>query len=588
MCDLGVMFRKTEPQQELFKVDAGLPESLQKRLRGTWASVFQREILPVLMDCEEQFAILYGAKGRPNFSTGRMLGLCLLQEFNNLSDQAALDAFGFDVRWQYALDVTPEKAYLSRRSLVEFRSRLVQHDPEMLLMRNVFEKVSKAAILKLELSVSEQRLDSTQITSNISRRGRLDLFRKTLTVFLRSLDEERFALVPADIQKWFHDVENSSGWFGLEPAAHQAKLVELARCIHRLLSIFKEDEVTSGSEPYQLLKRLFDEHCETKGSSNQSPTDTDNSQDKRSDRTDNRTDDTTDDIIVKKGSEGASLQSPYDPDASCGHKGPGYSVHVSETCNNKNKPEIITDYEVHGAARSDVAKTPDILRRLEAAELKPDTMFADGGYPTPPSTLDIIANGVELIAPVHRGKLAPEIMSRSDFSFDAQGQITACPAGHAPLDHRERSAQNTTEKAIHAIFDGDQCRHCEMLEKCPVRAPNNRKKGCSQRDTKGNFRLEVPESLVTRDRMFALQQTPEWKERYKIRSGVEATMSELKRCHGLAKLRVRRLPRVQFAVICKVTACNIRRWAAFAMLFCLIYTFCGWSGFPQQHANASA
>ncbi|MBN2714230.1 MAG: transposase, partial [Deltaproteobacteria bacterium] len=78
-----------------------MPVSLQKRLRGTWASVFKREILPVLMGCEEQFAILYGEKGRPNFSTGRMLGLCLLQEFNNLSDQAALDAFGFDVRWQF-------------------------------------------------------------------------------------------------------------------------------------------------------------------------------------------------------------------------------------------------------------------------------------------------------------------------------------------------------------------------------------------------------------------------------------------------------------------------------------------------------
>ena len=64
MCDPGSMFRKTEPQQNLFKADAGLPESLQKRLKGTWASVFQREILPVLMDSEEQFAISYRKKGK--------------------------------------------------------------------------------------------------------------------------------------------------------------------------------------------------------------------------------------------------------------------------------------------------------------------------------------------------------------------------------------------------------------------------------------------------------------------------------------------------------------------------------------------
>ena len=61
--------------------------------------------------------------------------------------------------------------------------------------------------------------------------------------------------------------------------------------------------------------------------------------------------------------------------------------------------------------------------------------------------------------------------------------------------------------------------------------------------------------------MFAEQQTMEWKERYKIRAGVEATMSELKRGHGMGKPRVRGLAKSTLAVLCKVTACNIKRWA---------------------------
>jgi Transposase DDE domain len=61
--------------------------------------------------------------------------------------------------------------------------------------------------------------------------------------------------------------------------------------------------------------------------------------------------------------------------------------------------------------------------------------------------------------------------------------------------------------------------------------------------------------------MYSKQQTTEWKEQYKIRSGVEATMSELKRKHGMGKLRVRRTAKVCFAVACKVIACNIKRWA---------------------------
>ena len=78
------------------------------------------------------------------------------------------------------------------------------------------------------------------------------------------------------------------------------------------------------------------------------------------------------------------------------------------------------------------------------------------------------------------------------------------------------------------------------------------------RDTVGDFRLEITFELRLRDQMYALQQTTAWKDRYKIRSGIEATNSELKRAHGIGRLKVRRLAKVCFAVACKVTACNIK------------------------------
>lgn len=71
--------------------------------------------------------------------------------------------------------------------------------------------------------------------------------------------------------------------------------------------------------------------------------------------------------------------------------------------------------------------------------------------------------------------------------------------------------------------------------------------------------------------MYALQQTARWRERYRIRAGIEATNSELKRAHGIGHLRVRRLAKVCFAVACKVIACNIKRWArAHAVLMRLL------------------
>jgi hypothetical protein len=277
--------------------------------------------------------MLYGKTGRPNFSVARLLGLCLLQEWNDLSDQEALDTFSFDIRWRFALDVSDEEDYLSRRSLVEFRRRLAAKDPEMKLVRNVFDNIRDSAIERLGLSTSNQRLDSTHIISNIRLRGRLALFANTLDLFLKSLNEDQFSRVPAAIKKW-HSQE-PEGWFGLGPSEQKIKLEELAQYLHKLIVIFEKDEL---GEPYRLLVRLFSEQCEC------SPEES---------------------IQVKKKTEGPTLQSPYDPDASCGHKGPGYSLHITETCNNDGKHEIITDYEVHGAARSDIGKALSVIERLD-------------------------------------------------------------------------------------------------------------------------------------------------------------------------------------------------------------------------------
>jgi hypothetical protein len=536
------MFKKTDAQQNLFGVDTQLSEGLRTRLRSSWAHLFRVEILPVLFESEEQFSFLYGKTGRPNFSVARVLGLCLLQEFNNLSDQQALDAFGFDIRWRYALDVTDEEAYLSRRSLVEFRRRLAAKDPEMNLIRGIFEKTSKKAIKKLDLSTSQQRLDSTLVVSNICARGRADLFTNTIGLFIKSLDKGRLFRVPEDIRQWWE--REPEGWFGLPQEQHKAKLEQLAQYAYQLIVIFENDKEATSMDQYQLLVRLFQEQCEIKNEPGSGPS---QGGDKK--------------IVVKKKTQGESLQSAFDPDASYGHKGRGYSAHITETCNNSKKSEIITDYEVHGAARSDMGKAVDVLDRLEDAGLMPEQLFADGGYPSVPSALEVVNRNVDFITPVNRGRLSDEVMTRDQFEFNTDGLVVKCPAEHHPIDHRTLSHNNTKGRSPHAIFDGDICRKCGVLEKCPVRAPNHRDRGCSHRDTVGDFRLEITPELRLRDQMYSIQQTVEWKEQYRIGSGIEATMSELKRQHGMGNLRVRRIVKVRFAVACKVIACNIKRWA---------------------------
>jgi hypothetical protein len=385
------MYKKTTPQQKLFGLDTQLSPSLRNRLDSSWAHLFKTEVLPILFRNEDRYAVLYGRTGRPNFSVARLLGLCLLQEFNALSDQQALDAFSFDIRWRYALDVSDDEDYLSRRSLVEFRRRLADKDPDMKLVRNVFDNIRDSAMKKLGVSAREQRLDSTHIISNIRIRGRVDLFSNTLTVFLKSLDEAHFSKVPKKIRQW-HTTE-SEGWFGLGPAEQKATLKQLAQYVYRLIVTFANDDEVKSSEPYQLLVRLLSEQCEF---AKQSRPGADASKAKR--------------VQVKKSSKGVTLQSPYDPDASYGHKGAGYSLHITETCNNAGKTEIITDYEVHGAGRSDIGKALSVIERLDDAGLKPEALIADGGYPSVPSALKVVERNIEFTAPLNRSRLSDETL----------------------------------------------------------------------------------------------------------------------------------------------------------------------------------
>ena len=249
----------------MFGVASGLADGVRRRLKGSWAEGFQAKVLPILLEAEQEFAALYSDEtGRPNWSVARMLGICVLAEMQDLDDQSALDCLAFDVRWQHALRLTMEESYLSRRSLVEFRSRLVAEDPEMKSVRRVFERIAEAAIDELKLSTKEQRLDSTLIASNIFTRGRVELFRKTLFHFFEGLSQrwpERMERLSPFSRRWYEE-NKEKGWFGKVDKDKAKQLAQtLGGQLYEVVQAFAEDGEVSADERYQLVARVFREHC---------------------------------------------------------------------------------------------------------------------------------------------------------------------------------------------------------------------------------------------------------------------------------------------------------------------------------------
>ena len=559
------MFKATSRQRTLFEIESGLSDSIKRRLKGSWAEGFAKKVLPVLLDAEEEFSVLYCEdNGRPNWSIARMLGISILKEMQDMSDQQALDCLSFDIRWQHALGVESEEAYLSRRSILDFRSRMVLVDPEMKMLRSVFNKVGDAAINDLKISTKEQRLDSTIITSNINTFGRLDLFKKTLTNFLKWLKQEH----PGEVKKlsksmrnWSRKVDDN-GWFGsvakLKQEKKKALLSTLASWLYEIEITFDSDESINVEEPYLLVKRLISEHCEitTDGDNSKDDDDDDDENNNGDDRSLNASSDTNSiekiKLRRKVKSPSTSMQSPHDPDAGySGHKGPGYFAHVTETCNN-DTTEIITDYFVEPAG-TDTDKDQIAIDNLEASDKQPEVLYEDGGYPTAQGMVNAKEKGTQIIAPIStKGNQPEDAICRDQFKFDKDGNCTACPEGHAPVRHGMRTSSSKPSKALHAFFDGKKCSKCKLNNRCMVRPANN-KYG-------KHYHIEIDPALIERDRQKAEQKSKEWWDRYKIRSGIEATISELKRVNGIEKLRVRRITRVTMAVSFKITACNVKRW----------------------------
>jgi hypothetical protein len=146
---------------------------------------------------------------------------------------------------------------------------------------------------------------------------------------------------------------------------------------------------------------------------------------------------------------------------------------------------------------------------------------------------------VKLIAPA-MGAVDQDKLSIADFQLSEKGQIIACPIGHAPAKVKKR-------KKTSIGFASQYCDHCPQCSSCPV------KKGWKYY----YLRCSDKEIRIAQSRLF--EHSKKFKERYRWRAGVEATMSEYDRRTGVKNLRVRAIKAIRFCATLKALGVNIIR-----------------------------
>ncbi len=498
----------------------------RQMLDAGWPGLFKETILPTL-PVNKLSKYFDSVWGRPTKELYAMLGALILQQTFDLTDEETVQQFSFNIQWHYALNITEESdtaKYLSAKTLWNNRNIVASNNLE----EDVFDNGTKELAKVFGVDIEKQRLDSVHIKSNMRRLGRIGIFSESIHKFLINLKrnhQDQFEAIDKSLIDRYLSKEALGCFARVKPSESRKTLCQVAKDLFELVQQFKGCGQVSAMYTYRLLERVLKEQCNLTGDQD-NPVELKNSKEIVSD----------------------SLQNPSDPDATySSHKGQGYQVQVMETyCDDPEKRQtslnLITHVEVEPAHNSDANALVGAIESAEKLDLKPKQLTADSLYGSDENTERAKQHGVELIAPtmgaVDQGKL-----SLADFQFSFKGEVIACPEGHAPAKVKKR-------KAISIGFTAHHCQNCPNLSICPV---NKGKK---------LYYLHFTDKQARIARRRIDEQSDSFKDRYRWRAGVEATMSEYDRRTGVKHLRVRGLKAVRFCATLKALAVNILRAAA--------------------------
>ena len=522
------MFKKNKRhiQPPLISEVSQLPERQFSRLEQSWAGIFYREVFSRLD--EDAFSCLYSdLPSRPNIPVNVLVGLEFMKSGFGWSDEQLYDEFLYNVQIRYALGYHQlGEGEFDLRTLYYFRQRLSQYMQKegVNLLEQAFEQITDQQLAKFQLKTGKQRMDSTQIASNIRQHGRLQLLVEVLQRVPRMLTETDQARYAELLQPF---MQGHPGWYvyKMKQSEFPEHIRRVGLVMHQLLTELKANY--AQYKEYQVLERVFSEHY-------------------RMDKSE---------VVPKAQKElGAnSLQSPDDWEATIREVGSGlkqgYVANLAETCDPENPFQLITKIQVAPNSTDDgkllLQALPNLAQRTDL-----DMLYTDGGYGGAKLDQALTDNGVVLFQTGIRGKkLRQDKLSFYHFSIHQDEtslpiQVT-CPYGQiAPVE------AGSQKKGYVARFSVSICETCpfHQARKCPTRF-RKRKQFYGLYFTPSKMLL-----ALRRQRNEVFQ-----KSRRNPRAAVEATVRAVKLPFPKGKLPVRGRFRMFYMMIGSAAINNVRQ-----------------------------
>ena len=539
------MFCKTSPQLSLFDVNNVFPNALPKE---DWCYLYREQIYP-LID-EDVFKELYpGETGRPNRPIKKAVSILIFMGMEKHTWRGAEFQQARRLDWFIATCTPLGETPFDHTTLFKFYNRMETSSAA----RKLFEKLTIQFAEACGTSLKKQRTDSFFIHGWLQILSRYGLFKETLRVFLQNLRKQKAGLYECISKELSRDYLGND--FDLTEKDHEKAQRQVKLMAHDLYAVYKafdsHDQV-KHYESFKTLATVFHQQCEV---------------------VENKELASCAVAIREKPLGDEIISSPHNKDARYVRKGKqsvcGQKGFLTETCDETNKTQFITDAEVTPATTSDVKELPGIQKRLEAVDMKPEEQYADAGFVNGQTIVDSHSRDISLEGPssgrsqsFEKFQAGDRPFDTADFEIKIEGDarevtVLVCPEKQIPTS---QSCSEVTGKLL-VHFDPAICSVCRVNTRCPVKIG------------KRVATLTIDEaSYQGASRHHQYMENTDYRKRCATRAGVEATVSEMVRSHGVRKSRHRTESRTRLQLLFAAIACNVKRFIRHGLLYGYVKT----------------
>lgn len=527
-------------QQSLFDSVNKLPKYLKQMLEKSWAHIFSKYIFPHIN--EKRFAVLYSDNpaSRPNSPVNVIIGLLILKDIFQLTDEELIGSLYFDTRFQYALRTTGlEKQPVSINTLTNFRKRLYEYEKEnqIDLIKDEVEEQAELIAKYLRIDHKQIRMDSFMFSSSCKRLSRIELVYSVNANLVKVLSQLAKDIIPEDCQAYLEAGHKNETIYKTRDTETNSKLDILLQQSQALYHASKNiGKTVTNTEEFKLLARMLTEQLDenTYGETENKP---------------------------GKYIKPNSLQNPSDPDATYRNKyGPntGYVANVVEDFNDTNS--VISNYDLKPNIHSDSKFADEAIEKIIAKkqlnqDSNPTQLIVDGAFYAQDRAEEALTNDIELIPSEMVGKKPdPEKLSYEQFEIDEDtNTIKLCPFGKSPLYSYNK------DKIYTAKFSKDECTNCPYNGQCPIK---KQKKFNTIRFSEKKYHIDKQREKMS---------TAEYIKIANKRAGVEGIPSVMRRRYNIDHLPVRGLLRSKLWFGFKIAAYNLKK--LFKVLLSLLNIF---------------